>query len=187
MADMLRRLKSYGWALESDRGGLRAIKRDDGTVLPVLDRLVGTNEAARSLGLQRSNFVRDWASRPDFPAPVAELSSGRVWLADDVTRYAAQRRASAPSRERLIEIARRLVWWQPPERTLGRPADFITRVMASGSLDEVRDIERAFGRRRLRDALRTASSGVFDVRSWNYWLLVLGMDQVTPIPMRNVP
>ena len=188
MADLrLRRLPTYGWAIETDRGEVRAIKRDDGMLLPVLDELVGTREAAQSVGLQRSNFVRDWASRADFPAPVAELSSGRVWLASDVARYAASRRVSRPGVERLAEIARRIVWWQPSEQTLQRPLDFIARVMASGSLDEVRDVERAFGRRRLQDALRVASPGVFDARSWNYWLLILGIDKATPIPTRNAP
>lgn len=182
-----RRLPSYGWAVESDRGDVRAIKRDDGLLMPVLDQLMGTKEAARSVGLQRSNFVRDWASRADFPAPVAELSSGRVWLAGDVARYAANRRASTPGVGRLAEIAGRIVWWQTPEQTLERPLDFIARVMASGSLDEVRDVELAFGRRRFQDALRDAAPGVFDGPSWNYWLLILGIDQATPIPTRDVP
>lgn len=182
-----RRLPSYGWVFETDRGEVRAIKRDDGTLVPVLDQLVGTREAARSLGLQRSNFVRDWASRADFPAPVAELSSGRVWLASAVAHYAADRRASTPGIDRLSEIASRIVWWQSPEQTLERPLDFIARVMASGSLDEVRDVEHAFGRGRFRDALRAASPGVFDARSWNYWLLILGIDQTTPVPARNAP
>lgn len=188
MADLhLRRLPSYGWAFETDRGDLRAIKRDDGRLLPVLDQLVGTREAAQSVGLRRSNFVRDWASRADFPAPVAELSSGRVWLASDVARYAANRRPATAGVERMAEIARRIAWWQSPEQTLQRPLDFIARVMASGSLDEVRDVEQAFGRRRFGDALRAASPGVFDARSWSYWLLILGMDQATPMPVRNVP
>lgn len=182
----LRRLPAYGWAWETDRGKVRAVKRDDGMLTPLLDDLVGTQEAARSVGLLRSNFVRDWASREDFPVPVAELSSGRVWLASDVARYAANRRAGKPSPERLAEIAKRIVWWQPPEQTLRRPLDFIARVMASGSLDESRDMERAFGRQRLEDALRAASPGVFDARSWNYWLLILGLDRGTPVPTRIV-
>ena len=188
VADLqLRRLPAFGWVIETDRGDVRAIKRDDGMVVPVLDQLVGTREAAESLGLQRSNFVRDWASRVDFPAPAAELSSGRVWLASDVARYAKKRRASRPGTERMAEIARRIVWWQAPEQTLERPLEFIARVMASGSLREMRDVEHAFGGRRFQDALRAASPGVFDARSWNYWLLILGIDQATPIPTRNVP
>ena len=49
---------------------------------------IGATEAARLIGIQRANFVRDWASRPDFPPPIGELARGRVWNRDDVVRYA---------------------------------------------------------------------------------------------------
>jgi len=183
----IRRLARFGWSIETPEGEVRAIRLDDGTVLPVLDRLVATREAAQLLGVRPSNFVRDWAARPDFPKPIAALSSGRVWLAADVDRYAARRRAPKPDEARIAEIARRAVWWQPPSETLARPLELVGRVMASGSLDEVRDVERFFGRRAFRDALAQASPGVFDRRSWNYWLLVLGLERATPLPTRTVP
>ena len=183
----IRRIARYGWSIETSDGDVSAIRLDDGTILPVVDRLMGTREAARFLGVQPSNFVRDWASRPDFPAPVAALSSGRVWLAANVERYATARRSPKPGDERIDEIARRIVWWQEPERTRARPLGFVARVLALGSLDEVRDVERSFGPRMLREALTKASPGVFDRRSWNYWLLVLGLDRTMPLPTRHVP
>jgi len=183
----IRRLAKYGWSIETADGEVRAIRRDDGVVLPVLERLIGTREAAQLLGVRPSNFVRDWAARPDFPRPVAELSSGRVWLTADVERYAAKRRSPKPSEERLAEIARRAVWWQPPSQTLAHPLELVGHVMASGSLDEIHDVERFFGRRVLRDALTKASPGVFDRRSWNYWLLMFGLERITPLPARHVP
>lgn len=183
----VRRLPKYGWSIETDQGDVRAVRRDDGAVLRVAGRLMGTREAARFLGIRPSNFVRDWASRSDFPAPLATLSSGRVWLWIDVERYAAARRAPKPGDERIAGIARRVVWWQEPERTLRWPRDFVARVMATGSLDEVRDVERYFGRRMLREAVIEASPGVFDRRSWNYWLLVLDLDRTAPLPVRQVP
>ena len=189
MSDTLRtrRLAGYGWSIETTGGEVRAIKRDDGAVLPVVDRLVGTQEAASLVGVRPPNFVRDWAARPDFPKPVAALSSGRVWLAADVERYAAERRAPKPSEARILEIARRTIWWQDPEVSLTRPLALAARVMASGSLDEINDVERYFGPRVLRDALIQASPGAFDRRSWNYWLLVLGLDRTAPLPTRHVP
>ena len=183
----IRRLATFGWSIETPDGEVSAIRLDGGTVLPALDRLVGTREAAELLGVRPSNFVRDWAARPDFPKPIAALSSGRVWLAADVDRYAVRRRAPKPGEERIAEIARRAIWWQPPSESLARPLELVGRVMASGSLDEVQDVERFFGRRMLRDALTQASPGVFDRRSWNYWLLVLGLERATPLPTRLVP
>jgi hypothetical protein len=94
----LRRLVGFGWAVLSSGGGLLALKRDDGTIVPVASRLVGTREAAELLGVRPPNFVRDWASRPDFPAPLATLSSGRIWIAAAVERYAEARRAPSPEK-----------------------------------------------------------------------------------------
>src|SRR3990172_5059662 len=56
-----------------------------------LDFLVGVKEAAALAGVQRSNFVRDYADKPDFPAPVVELGTGRVWLRSQVEAYVRSR------------------------------------------------------------------------------------------------
>lgn len=54
-------------------------------------RLMGTAEIAELLGI-----FRQWADvltgRRDFPEPVAVLKAGRIWLAEDVERYARERR-----------------------------------------------------------------------------------------------
>lgn len=49
--------------------------------------LVGVKEAAALVGKDRANFLRDLASRPDFPKPVAHLASGQLWLSKDIERY----------------------------------------------------------------------------------------------------
>ena len=183
----IRRLPGYGWSIGKSGGVVCAIRRDDGTVMPVVDRLMGTSEAAQFLSVRPPNFVRDWASRFDFPAPLATLATGRVWLATDVEEYALTRRSPKPSLDRIRGIARRLVWWQSPQQTLGRRLDFVGRTMATGSLEDARDIERFFGRRALLEAVAKASPGVFDRRAWNYWLLVLGLDRAIPLPVRHAP
>lgn len=50
-------------------------------------RLVGTSEAAEIYGVRPSNFLRDWAGRPDFPAPAVRLRSGRIWDGDELEAY----------------------------------------------------------------------------------------------------
>jgi hypothetical protein len=57
-----------------------------------MDSLVGVKEAASLVGARPSNFVRDFANQPGFPAPVAQLGSGRIWLASQVESYAENRR-----------------------------------------------------------------------------------------------
>lgn len=54
-------------------------------------RLMGVGEACRCLGVsyQRLYVLR---RRMGFPAPVAELECGVIWLAQDIERYEAVRR-----------------------------------------------------------------------------------------------
>lgn len=49
--------------------------------------LVGAKEAAALAGKDRGNFLRDLASREDFPKPVVTLASGRYWLSAEIERY----------------------------------------------------------------------------------------------------
>lgn len=60
---------------------------------PRLDLLVGVKEAAALAGVQRSNFVRDLASKADFPTPVSDLATGRVWLRSEVAAYLASKKS----------------------------------------------------------------------------------------------
>jgi predicted DNA-binding transcriptional regulator AlpA len=54
-----------------------------------VDQLVGAAEIADRLGLGRGSVVHDWRRRhPDFPAPVATLSMGLVWVWPDVEAWA---------------------------------------------------------------------------------------------------
>jgi predicted nucleotidyltransferase len=91
--------------------------------------LVGTREASEIFRVRPPNFVRDWAARPDFPAPVATLRTGRIWRRDELEAYRARsgpRRGTArsalalsPAAERwLPTIKRRIVRRFHPERII---------------------------------------------------------------------
>jgi predicted nucleotidyltransferase len=91
--------------------------------------LVGTKEAAALYGVRPSNFVRDWASRQDFPEPVATLARGRLWAREDLVDYRARtgpRRAVAlaelplsPDAARWLPvIKRRIVRGFRPDRII---------------------------------------------------------------------
>jgi uncharacterized protein YuzE len=60
--------------------------------------LLGVKEAAELAGKDRANFLRDLASRPDFPKPVAHLASGQLWLSTDVARYLSEHSSGSNSR-----------------------------------------------------------------------------------------
>jgi hypothetical protein len=182
---VMRRVAGLGWQVETPGvAGLKLV-RDDGVVLHQ-GPLVGTAEAASVVGVRPQNFVRDWASRPDFPGPVATLSSGRVWRESDVRAYAIARRRPAPGRARLSEIARRVAWWDEPARTLSRPEVFVARVLGRGSADDIADIEAAYGRSVMRRAVRHAPASLLGDKARNHWELVLGMPHEPAPPVREV-
>jgi uncharacterized protein YuzE len=67
---------------------LSSVRLDLSTISKVAaDLIVGVKEAAEMLDVEKSNFVRDHANKPQFPSPIAELASGRLWLRSEVQRY----------------------------------------------------------------------------------------------------
>ena len=77
------------------------------------DGLLGTREAAELFAVRPSNFIRDWARRPDFPPPVERLARGRLWDRGELVRYRARstpRRSQAFTRLPVSPLARR---WLP--------------------------------------------------------------------------
>jgi predicted DNA-binding transcriptional regulator AlpA len=81
-------------------GGLYVIQPVTGaTSLIVGDRSLpevwGFAEVADFLGVSRQR-VLVLVNRPDFPAPIQTLASGRIWLARDVREWERQRRERYP-------------------------------------------------------------------------------------------
>lgn len=182
----MRRVRGIGWDVTSAAGG-RLMIHDGGDVFHAEEELIGTSEAAAIAGVRPPNFVRDWASRVDFPAPAGTTSAGRIWRASEVREYVRRRRPVKPSAERLAAIARRVAWWDPPERTQSRPGLFIARVLARGSVDDILDIEAQYGKAGLRRAVQTAPADVLDERARNYWQLVLDLPRDPTPPVRRLP
>jgi hypothetical protein len=80
----------------------------------------------------------------------------------------------------------RVVWWDTPEQVLSRLDDFLARVMTLGSFADANTVERIYGIEVLRAALRSASPGIFDIRSWHYWHHRLGLGDAGPLPTRRL-
>ena len=84
-------------------------------------------------------------------------------------------------------MARKYVWWQPPERTLADRRLFLAQVMTLGSVDDVRWLLSVVPHEDLRGVLRDPPAGVFNGRSWRFWHLRLGRVPVPVLPVRPVP
>jgi hypothetical protein len=87
----------------------------------------------------------------------------------------------------LDELARRYVWWLPPEQALARRSHLLCQIMQLGTYEDVRRARRVFGDEAFRAALREAEPGLLDGRSWNYWHRVLFHVPPPPMPERVLP
>ncbi len=91
------------------------------------------------------------------------------------------------NRDELIPIAKRVAWFQSPDRTLESPSVFVAQVMVYGTLDDVKVLKRHFGDAAFEAVLDAPPPGIFDARSWAYWNLVTGRDPNRPLPRRDLP
>lgn len=87
----------------------------------------------------------------------------------------------------LHDVARRVVWFDPPEQTLANPRLFLAHVMVYGTLEEVLAAKHHYAEEDFRDVLNNPPAGVFDIRSWTYWHLIFGRPDPPPLPQRQLP
>ena len=93
--------------------------------------------------------------------------------------------APLPLTPELSALARRTVWFKNPEEALHYAAHFIAHVLTYGLHEDVAILRRYVTDDDLREALRQAPPGIFDIRSWHYWHLVLECYPPPPLPQRR--
>ncbi len=90
---------------------------------------------------------------------------------------------------RLLDLAKRYVWWLSPEEALEYPQRVIARIMDMGTFEDIHELVAIVGEGSLRQALQNAEAGQFRPRSWSYWhylLNGLADDTLPPLPVRKV-
>ena len=90
-----------------------------------------------------------------------------------------------PLTPELVETARRVIWFEPPEQALADTVRFVAYAMTHGTHREMNVVRRYLSDDELREALENAPPGIFDERSWAYWNLKMGVFPTPPIPTRN--
>ena len=85
------------------------------------------------------------------------------------------------------KLARKYVWWQPPEKTLADRKLFLAQLMTLGTVEDVRWMLAEASADELRAVLRDPPVGIFNGRSWNFWHLRLGMAPAPALPVRRLP
>jgi hypothetical protein len=87
----------------------------------------------------------------------------------------------------LLEVARHVIWFEPPEQALADPIRFLAYLMTYGTIEEIVVVERYVGPDDFRAALEQAPPGIMDERSWAYWNVMTGRDPIPPMPERVIP
>ena len=91
-----------------------------------------------------------------------------------------------PKTAKLLQVARRVMWFEEPERALADPLQFLAHVMVFGTREDLQVLRGIVGKDDYREVLEHAPPGVFDPRSWAYWNLVCGRRPAPPLPVRTV-
>lgn len=84
-------------------------------------------------------------------------------------------------------IAKRIVWFEPPEQAVADPIRFLAFAMTYGNHADMEILKQHVSESELLEAITHAPPGVFDERSWAYWNLMLGRYPAPPLPERVVP
>ncbi len=89
--------------------------------------------------------------------------------------------------ERAAAMARKYVWWQPPERTLEDRRLFLAQMMTLGTVADIRWLLSRVQVSELCRILRDPPTGIFNRRSWNFRHLRLGLTPTPKLPTRRPP
>lgn len=84
------------------------------------------------------------------------------------------------------DIARRIIWFEPPERALAEPIRFMAYAMTYARHEDMQLIRRYVTDDDMREALDNAPPGIIDPRSWAYWNSKMGRYPAPPLPVRKL-
>ena len=87
----------------------------------------------------------------------------------------------------LLDVAPRVVWFEPPEQALADPIRFLAYLMTYGTLEDIAVVRCYLDLDDFREALERAPPGIIDERSWAYWNVMVGRYPAPPMPRRVIP
>jgi hypothetical protein len=82
-------------------------------------------------------------------------------------------------------LARRLVWFEPPETAMAIMPRFLAYAFARATHHDMKLIRTYLTDDDLREALDHAPPGIIDARSWAYWNSKLGRYPAPAMPVRR--
>lgn len=86
----------------------------------------------------------------------------------------------------LKAVAKRLVWFKPPEDALQEKKLFLAHVMTYGTLRDLIVVLGFFSESDLDAVLDDPPPGIFDPRSWTFWNVRYHREPIPPLPTRRI-
>lgn len=83
-------------------------------------------------------------------------------------------------------LARRMVWFDPPDVALADPIRFMAYVLARATPEDLAVVRRYVPEEDFREVLDNAPPGIIDERSWAYWNARAGRYPAPPMPARRL-
>jgi len=88
--------------------------------------------------------------------------------------------------EALKKLAERMVWFKEPSDTLADSAHFIAYVLTYGTDEDLAVLnQNHIALPQIKEVLDNPPFGVFNNKSWTYWNLKCGQNDVPPLPIRK--
>lgn len=84
----------------------------------------------------------------------------------------------------LLDVASRVIWFEPPELALADPVRFLAYVMTYATLEDLAVVRRYATPADFTHALDHAPPGILDPRSWAYWNVMADRYPPPPMPTR---
>jgi hypothetical protein len=92
----------------------------------------------------------------------------------------------APYPAELVRIARKVVWYDVPEETLGDLKTFLAHLMVYGSPSDVEVVKQYIPMGEFQEVLEYAPAGIFTPAAWARWHERFGLE-IPPLPRRRFP
>jgi len=83
------------------------------------------------------------------------------------------------------KIARRIVWFETPEKALADPMRFLAYAVTYAAHEDMKTLRNHVSDADFEEALKKAPPGVIDPRSWAYWNSKMGHWPPPPLPQRR--
>lgn len=87
---------------------------------------------------------------------------------------------SVPMNDATRDVARRIVWFESPDKALGDAVRFLAYAFRYATHSDMRTLRTFLTDDDLREALNNAPPGIIDGRSWAYWRLMLDLPAQLP-------